>query len=270
MKNILLFLLLVCCTTYLSGQKKLQKGAVATHLLLHDGSNLKGFIQKKYDDGSLDFMILGNYPTHLEAHTIKKKRQGDSHLLYFTDGKYFRTKGYYNVLRIGSIWAKEGTSNSSPPVRDQSVNGFSGLNIMNMHGYQFNKWISLGVGAGIDIYNVNENRSQTFLPVFFDFRTYPFSNKVSPYLAVNGGYGFGVDIFDNFSETADEFYEGGWMVAPALGFRFASNRRGNFLLELGYRLQDTKAQYIIYRDFPLTLEKEVVLKRVDVAFGWIF
>ena len=269
MKNILPFLLLICFATSLLGQK-IQKGAIITQIQLHDGSTLKGFIQKKHDDGSLDFLILGNYPTRLEPHIIKNKEKGDPHKLYFTDGKYFRTRGYYNVLRIGSIWAKEGTTNRSPPVQDQPVNGFSGLNIMNMHGYQLNKWISLGLGAGIDIYNVNENRSQTFLPVFFDFRTYPFDNKVSPYFVLNGGYGFGVDIFDNFSESADEFYEGGWMAAPALGFRFASDRKGNFLLELGYRLQDTKAQYIIYRDFPLTLEKEVVLKRVDVAFGWIF
>ncbi len=261
MKKSFLFLLLFLWLAALPAQKQNRElASVPAIYILHNGSILKGFVAKKYDDGSVDFIMLGNYAIHIPAEDIKKKRKSDPDKLFFKDGKFFQTKGYYTLVRIGSNW-----SASNLP----GEGGFSGLSIINAHGYQFSHWLSLGGASGLDLYNISNGRSESYLPILIDLRSFPHNGKLSPFIALAGGYGIAVDIFDNYTRE-DEYYKGGWTVAPAVGIRFATTNSGNFIMEAGYRFQRARSRYNDYRDFPLIVRRDGVLKRLDIAFGWLF
>ncbi|MEL6867794.1 MAG: hypothetical protein AAFP19_25440, partial [Bacteroidota bacterium] len=195
------------------------------------------------------------------------KEKGPENVLYYEDGRSIRTSGYYGVYKISSTWSNV----------DDAEGNFSGMHFHTIQGHQFNDFLAVGGGIGLDVIGGKDFRTYTFLPIYVDIRGFPIRGKVSPYYALSLGYGFAFDAFDNFDDEADERYSGGIMIAPALGLRFASRKKGQFLLELGYKMQYTDAQYQ-HREFgnPFTsgyfiyVNRETFFRRLEVSFGWIF
>ena len=96
-------------------------------------------------------------------------------------------------------------------------------------GYQFNQYLSVGGGVGMDIYD------KEYFPVYADFRGYILNKKVSPYYAFQAGYGLSTDIFNLNSSNIS--HSGGMMIHPSIGLRFASFRSTKFIMEAGYKFQ---------------------------------
>ena len=83
-----------------------------------------------------------------------------------------------------------------------------------IHGWQFNPYLFVGGGAGVNYYSNKKSggdgASGVLIPVFADVRGYVIPKKISPYGEVK--IGASIPITDWFSTSP--------YVAPALGCRF--------------------------------------------------
>ncbi|MDR3046314.1 MAG: hypothetical protein LBU51_01715 [Bacteroidales bacterium] len=57
--------------------------------------------------------------------------------------------------------------------------------IQQQIGYQFNNYVSIGLGGGIDIW-----RKNAFIPLFANINVYMLDYKIAPYWHLNAGYAF--------------------------------------------------------------------------------
>lgn len=99
----------------------------------------------------------------------------------------------------------------------------SRVNLHTVHGIQFGKYFSTGLGLGLDLYHDLEN--ELMLPVYLNMKGYlPVSEKVSPYFSFDIGSGVGVtDALGGLS---------GLYVTPAVGVKVRK-----FKFQFGYSLQ---------------------------------
>jgi len=86
--------------------------------------------------------------------------------------------------------------------------------VTTVHGYQFNPYLFVGGGAGVDIFKdairkgTNDQRSEFSIPVFADVRGYLLKGGISPYVDAKVGYAFSCE------EDGTGIY-----VAPEIGCR---------------------------------------------------
>lgn len=91
-------------------------------------------------------------------------------------GKFALQKGYRGFA--------EGALMISPEISYRA-----GFNISTIHGYQFNRWFYLGVGAGFEGADMPHNgKMATAIPVFADFRCYFTGTRLKPFVEVQLGY----------------------------------------------------------------------------------
>ncbi|MEM1322584.1 MAG: hypothetical protein AAGG75_20130 [Bacteroidota bacterium] len=240
-----------------------------TILFLKDGSKLKGIVlDRRTSEGTVEFQILGGPVVVIAQEEIEEEVQAseieeERGVVYFENGKSIRTQGYYGILQFNTNWTNT-----------ESVDGnFGGMGIATIHGYQFHRFLSVGGGTGIDVFNGPRFESYAFLPVFLDLRSFPLNQKVGLYGAVKLGYGLSFsEIGSDESPFRKTRYTNGWMGEAAIGLRFASHKRGRFFTELGYRIQETTATFQ-ERDFfdnSTFFEDDITFIRFSISFGWIF
>lgn len=183
-------------------------------------------------------------PENVKKHPVKSTKEKSPYA--------FKEKGFYNVPMIGINFARTAS-------RD-----VVGLGLQYSAGYQINRWLGLGGALGLDFYSLNGG--ERILPLMGDIRGYFSKKKVSPYYAINGGYGFAlINKQDNITRA-----EGGWMIHPSFGFRLNGKEGGvSTLVDFGYRFQ--KAHF--YKDFEFNGDKEervLTYQRLMVRMGIIF
>jgi len=84
-----------------------------------------------------------------------------------------------------------------------------------------------GLGVGIAVIKI-PNASEPYVPIFAEFTYFGASNKVSPYLNVQGGYG----IYQN------DFVKGGPYFHPNIGVAFPAKKLTKIILSAGYVSSD--------------------------------
>lgn len=145
-------------------------------------------------------------------------------------------------------------------------NNVNGASLQNVTGYQFNKWLGLGLGVGYDMYNVDIR--QAIIPVFTEVRGRVLDKKVSPIYSVSAGVGFGV----NNEENGITKMKPGFMWNPALGFSIQGSENASFVIDLGYQFQHMT--YIIDGDMwnpsIIKTEQEYHFKRLALRLGLLF
>jgi hypothetical protein len=124
-------------------------------------------------------------------------------------------------------------------------------------GYQFNQYVSVGGGFGMDVYD------KEYFPIYADFRGYILNSAVSPYYAFQAGYGISSDIFNLNSSNIS--HKGGAMLHPSIGVRFASFRKTNFILEAGYKFQYDKRT-----DERRNTVDKITYRRLALKVGLLF
>ena len=116
-------------------------------------------------------------------------------------------------------------------------NAHTSWNIYLINSYQFNPYLSIGLGIGylyLDITEVHTGLPEyELIPVFLDCRVNIFDKRISPYFALKCGYSA---IYDG--SKFDYEYSGGVCFSPTIGtsFRLVGNVAIN--LDLGYKLQN--------------------------------
>ena len=114
------------------------------------------------------------------------------------------------------------------------------------NGYMFNERFSMGVGVGFEIFDHN------LFPLFADIKYTFWDNKVSPFIAIKGGYAFGNfkmkhhdEVYLNWSpyylSDAHLRHYGGLMVHPEVGVKMPLNQNCDLLFTAAYRYQKIKS-----------------------------
>ncbi len=194
------------------------------YLYLKDGSFLKGNLVEerttimKWQLTNGDIVPIAM--THVDH--IQKAKQN---WVVFPDGKITPEKGNYHIFTTGVLAGKGGEFQENP----------IGANLFHfIKGVKFNQFLAVGIGTGLDVYD------HEFVPVYLDIRGDILNQSITPYYALNAGYGFS---FDMSGTRSDLNYKGGMLVHPALGIRFSSRKRVAYLLEVGYKFQHGKIEY---------------------------
>jgi len=265
MKSFLLTFIICCLSFSVFAQKKkktkskVQQSYEETRVIsLHDGSLMKGKIREDTDTHILLEIINGEEVKLGYKHIKKVSKPKPNH--YFLDnGKSFKAKGYFSHLKFGNAFGN-GSSESLDA---------GGFHIHSVNGYHFNPKLAVGLGLGLDVHGTN-NATYSFVPIYAYAKSYPFNFKVSPYYAL--GLGYGAPLSQGTFWRG--FYKGGYFINPSIGVRFASRKRSNFVLEMGYLIQDAYGEYTIQNwwdvDNSRFIKEDITFRRLWLNVGWIF
>ena len=229
---------------------------------LKDGSEFRGKIIEYKHDEYLKMEILGGQTVEFPAKQVKKVvQQPYGQAAYIpkapkiktirTREYHFRERGIYNETYVNLM---------------QGFNTWGdwvgGLGIHHVVGYQFNRWIGAGLGAGFDGYFLGFG--ENVIPVYAEARGYFMQKNTTPFYSMALGYGFaGKNDERGITEGS-----GGIMVNPNIGYRFGASAGANFTLSMGYKLQ--KASFTQLRGGGSTFKRDYTYSRLNLKLGLLF
>lgn len=234
----ILFFLLIGIS--LQGQEEtLEKGtytetkALTEVVHLKNGSIIRGKVIEMQEGGDIKIEILGgtilSFPTSdVTSIKFEPKQRPLYNRPYQRIPRPFhvsKDQTSYQVMLMG--W-----------VAGQSQWGFRpGFSAHYVYGRQLNQYVSVGLGIGVDAYDLFDNGDGSVL-YYVDFRGYLKPKTNTFYYRLGLGYG---EAFTNRWDVTDS--KGGIYANPIIGRRFASRSRTHFTIEYGVTIQ--KAQYIV-------------------------
>jgi len=135
-------------------------------------------------------------------------------------------KGYKGMVNAGWIFA-----DNSHEANKSNVS----IEILTVHGYQFNPYLFAGIGAGIELYcgdktTAGSTEHAEYIPLFADVRGYLLKGRISPYADAKIGYQFACDNGG-----------GGLYCAPEIGCRFGLARHCAITVSAEYIVQNTQS-----------------------------
>ncbi len=223
---------------------------------MKDGSVYRGKLIEHPLDGPLVLQTWSGLTVHLPAKKIRRvvQRCPDASLkIRATAPKpySFKERGWYNATQLsylaGNTW------------QGGAATGFS---LHNSTGYSFNRWIGVGVGAGVDAYSpylpfIN----QTTYPLFLETRGYLLAKNVSPFYNLSAGWGFAGGGTTDRPGYEDQ-WQGGWLAKALIGYRVGNH----FSLFGGLRFQRQ------YRNWTSTWDQSygqdrILHQRFELGFG---
>lgn len=232
MKTKIFPILLIICALLWTGQLFGQETSQFKRtdvVYLKNGSIFRGQIEYYEVNKELKLRLNLERVIVFDAKNIKKivqeatdEEQSQSELKQIKTYN-FRERGTFFASHIGYIGGNNLFGNYT-----------DAFNIHALGGYQFNRFVSAGLGVGVDFYNVNLG---SIIPVYAMTRGYLKKANVSPYYQLAAGYGFPIQNEDSFFDEAS----GGYYLSPELGFRFGGSAEANFTM--GFGLQWQKATY---------------------------
>ncbi|WP_423129969.1 hypothetical protein [Gaoshiqia sp. Z1-71] len=174
-----------------------------------------------------------------------------------------KDKGYYSIMQVslllGNNQSIQGIVNYYPyPTADTFAPVYSypypysrtGMAVAPSftitNGYLFNEHWAAGAGVGYEIFDHN------LFPLFAELRYTFWDTKISPVVAMKGGYAFGNfkakhydDLYLNWSpyhvNDASLRNYGGLMLHPEIGVKMPLNENSDLLITAAYRHQKTKS-----------------------------
>lgn len=210
-------------------QKTIQQDVV----YLKNGNIIKGKIIEEKDNEYLKIEILGGTMFIFQTAEVEKIVRDEATELpsYLKYRKPFRIKekGIYHASYFGPNWSEDG----------------AGYNFTHSSGYQFNRYIGVGGGLSIDVYD-NWDGEVAF-PLFAEARGYLMETPTSLFYSMAVGYGF-VRKPNNSWWNPVVKAKGGLMLKPTIGLQFPSRGRAAFIMDYGYQFQWAKYERIDFTD----------------------
>lgn len=146
-----------------------------------------------------------------------------------------KTRGYRGFVDFGYI---------------ESNSGSSSIEANTTHGYQFNSFIFLGGGVGID-YGIDDD--MVSMPIYSDFKVNFCRLKNTPFFDLK--YGFIVSD------------KPGLYIAPALGVRFSLQNKKAVDIRVGYRFREKVSDE---NDYNLYQNSKTISSGFSVKVGFEF
>jgi hypothetical protein len=153
--------------------------------------------------------------------------------------------GYYGMFELGY-----GMSQGDWPLDVIRIN--------MIHGYRINKQIAAGLGLGLRGFEGSDYYyayHEAVIPVFLDLRITPLKSQITPYVALNVGYGF-----DDTITGIGPYYSGN------AGVKFNMGRKSGLFVGVGYEVQ----QKMLYEDWEAYNLTEVSMKALTLNVGFSF
>ena len=163
----------------------------------------------------------------------------------------FREKGWYHATRAAIL------------------SGVDDLDFSLQHstGYKFNRWLGIGLGAGVENLDYLQSATIPTYPVFLEIRGYLSAKNVSPFYALGGGYamvGKEPETTNNrWWQAQSDDWTGGWMAQAQAGYRCGNH----FFVYGGIRLQ-RKSLY--WEGINIYGTDRFLHKRLELGAGILF
>lgn len=234
-------------STELRSQDDLQKDELIVYL--KSGTKLRGKLIEWKDKESIMLDIHGNLIS-IDQRRVKKIVQGGTDIKNKVSNYNFQEKGIYHQFTLNFISGNDGPRANRRP----------GLGAAMSTGYRFNQYLGIAGGVGFDQYIFGTD--ERFLSLFTEFSGFVLKENFSPMYSLKLGYGFG------FSDEEAGFIEskGGYLVHPAIGFRFGQNKL-KWTMDIGYKFQKANLSYVFWGELR---EQELLYKRLTLRLGLMF
>lgn len=250
---VLIFALAFCFLGEMDAQSSRKKrGEVEDVVYLTNGSILRGTIIAYDLDVELTLLLPNGIEVKVPAKRIEKVIQ----LRYGKTKKVkneeyaFKERGVYNATMF-----------HLSPGRTADNNPALGISLYHSTGFQFNRFLGIGGGIGVDSYNVSQ--FETVYPLYAEARGYFLSNWSSPFYSVATGYGFAFRNQDNSIIAA----RGGFFAHPSVGYRLSAKKTSNWTWALGMKFQNAQWTRQIWNGQEV---QTMWYKRVTLKVGLIF
>ena len=221
---------------------------------LINGSVFRGQILSYHSNGQLVLKALGGHELTFSANVIKKVVQERiTSAGKKKDKSYaFKEKGIYHQSSL--------SINSGSTAWNGNL--IIGSGFQHIVGYQFMRQLGLGMGLGVDYYNIPAR--EIVFPLFVELRTYLNENNTAPFFALASGYSFAFKNEDRGIIDA----KGGFMTYPSFGFRLGASDETNVTLDAGVKFQKstfTRAGWALE-----SFTQEMLYKRLTIRLGLLF
>lgn len=173
----------------------------------------------------------------------------------------YKKSGYIFEMEVGMLSGRT-FSNTWWPRQSRPVTNFT-MQIVN--GYQFNPYLSLGVGVGLDTYP-----ESTITPLFLRAEGNFFKSRVTPIYILDTGYGFYSKLFNASIDGNGTRFRGGAMINPALGIRVHLGKYSSFFVSSGYRMQTYHSNIAMFGTPGDRMENKITYKRLSLRMGFSF
>lgn len=233
-----------------------QTGQNEDVVYLKNGSEIRGTILEMDTEGDIKIELLGGsvlvYPmSEVQRITREPKKVQLPQKREAT----LKEKGFFNNTDIGfNIGSNYGSYYGG---------GTSlGFTLQDVMGYRFNKWIGVGAGIGIDLYN---SYQIPISPVYLRVEGQILSEPITPIYYAEAGYGL------MWNRQVNEYItqKNGPMMSAGVGIRFATPGAVALQVTAGYKSQ--KLTTITKYDWNQTENiMEEIYKRVSLRFGMSF
>jgi hypothetical protein len=222
MKKNLTLLLFILFASVSFGQNKYQEV-----VYLKNGSIIRGVIIEQVPNKSIKIETADRNIFVFQMDEIEKLTK-----------EPYQGKGNRSIKETGN-WHQAGYKGLVEFGYDIGIGDFGKdrfkLNLVN--GYQFNQYISLGLGTGLRYYF---DYKEALIPIFADIRVNVIDNDVSPYLSLGIGYTF--DATNNFKGV-------GFLLNPTVGVSFMISDKSAFNVGIGYEMQKMRFFYFSGNNF---------------------
>jgi len=220
---------------------------------LKDGSTLRGTIIEQVPNQYLKIGIVGGTVVELNMSEVKRIKADKSNYVFNPDGSNSKFKGFYTGYNVQAMLGQAGESEFEQRL-------VVGAGIQYSLGHQFNKYVSLGGGIGLQLYD------RVFGDIFMQARGFLPKGKVSPTLAVDAGYGVPL-VLSGIGNNATR-QKGGISMRPSIGLRIATRNRADILIDAGYQIQHFESES--NWGWGAINEFDVWYKRMSFRVGWLF
>ncbi len=222
----------LCAALLFGGMSAVQAQNLQDVVYLKNGSILRGIIIEQVPNQSLKIktadgsVFVCEFPQVLKItkeEPVGKSGHGSMYNRFASS--FTRPAGYRGFVDFGGAI---GTGDLGDGV----------VSLSTSHGYQFNPYLFLGAGIGMEYHT---NWESFFVPVFADVRGYILPGRISPYVGLKVGYSFGDGS--------------GLYLNPTVGASFMISKKFAMNLSLGYNLQKADMDYY-YNDYYIGESKE--------------
>lgn len=176
-----------------------------------------------------------------------------------------KEKGFYNIMQFSFMFGNNETVDRTPyymPLNPYSSSSIAPTPVYYQpytrntlavspsftisNGYMINEQWAAGAGVGFEVFEHN------LFPLFAELRYTFWDHKISPFVAVKGGYSFGGFKATHYDELylnwtpyqindAELRHYGGMMFHPEIGVKMPLNENCDLMFTAAYRVQKTKS-----------------------------
>ncbi|MCF8237797.1 MAG: hypothetical protein K9I85_06550 [Saprospiraceae bacterium] len=137
-------------------------------------------------------------------------------------------------------------------------------------GYRFHRMAMMSIGTGVTALDVGVYSQLRTVPIFLEWRAYPWVRRLSPYVVIRNGISFpGESGGDSWSERD---YRPSYMGMALAGLQLGSLGEASFVLEGGYQLDiiNSRISWTDWQGNPYSNKREQVFQKWVFRMGVIF